>query len=218
MLFAKIYPIILGVNPILIIMGKIRLLSILFVLWATSFLLASAAWAKEGAVELKSTTGAASRCFAASILLQSSRYRIVVSCRDLIYPPAQELLYYVLWANTEAGGNPTRLGDISFGKAEFTFNRPFTSLFVTKEANARPRGPSENVVMRGEVRPISFLEGPAPEPTVAEAEEVPAKETPSKTQAGARNIFTTILLLVFIGSFILIGIGGLIFFILRARE
>lgn len=198
-------------------MGKIKLAACLVVILAASLVGVTPAWANEGVAELRSTTGEAARCFVLSILLQSDRYRLVVSCRDLVYPPAKELLNYVLWLNPEGGG-PARLGDISFGKAEFTFNRAFLSLFVTKEANARPRGPSENVVMRGEVRPISFLEGPAPEPTVAEAEEVPAKETPSETQAEARNIFTTILLLVFIGSFILIGIGGLIFFILRARE
>lgn len=198
-------------------MNKIRLSLALLFSSAALFWVASLAWASEGTAELVSTTGASTRCFVSSVMMRDLNHKLLVSCRDLIYPADSNLFTYVLWANPIEDRGPAKLGELGFGKAEFNIKPAFSSLFVTKEAGGRVGSPSENVVMRGNVRPISFLEGPPP--SAPPAEEVPEEEkAEEEAPAPRRNILTTVLLLIFIVSFIIVGVGGLIFFLIRARE
>jgi hypothetical protein len=132
--------------------------------------------ASEGIVELRSTTGQNSRCFAVSVYLTDGQYHILVTCRDVIYPADPKVLNYILWATPEDDKKPIRLGKIGVGKLSAQTKSGFSNLFVTKEENAEIKQPSGPLIMRGDARPISFLEGPLPP-------EEP-KETPAAGEEG----------------------------------
>lgn len=143
------------------------------------FLLAKTSFASEGTVELRSTTDKDYRCFAASLLMENASYRVIVSCRDLIYPPQPDLFTYIIWATPLDGGNPVKFGELGIGKASFETKEAFSNLFVTTERNRGARRPEGQVVMRGTVESISFLDRPTtptPTPSVPEGEKEPAQE------------------------------------------
>jgi hypothetical protein len=119
---------------------------------------AQKAQASEGNVEIKSTVGTDLRCFASSVFIKTRNYKILVSCRNVVYPPNDDLLVYVLWASPVDEGKPIRLGSLQFGKVEFNASKAFTELFITSERTDRPRSPSENVIARGIVESVEFLE------------------------------------------------------------
>ena len=156
-------------------MKFIRLLSAAFFVAISLFLAARPARASEGTVDLRSTTGQTARCFAASVLMPDYNYQVVVSCRDLIYPASSEEFTYTLWATPTSGGNAAKLGDLGVGKAQFKTKAAFSSLLVTEERGNRARTPSSDIVMQGNVQPISFLEG-APQPTPAPTKTTPAQK------------------------------------------
>lgn len=131
--------------------------------------------ASEGTVDLFNTVGEPSRCWAASILTTSYNYKVIVSCRGLIYPAVDASVFtYTMWDIPTNGQPPEKLGNLGVGKAEFSTNNQFSGLIVTKE------GPSQGfsfggvkmgqIVMRGTVQPIDFLNEnnpPTPTPTPA---------------------------------------------------
>lgn len=155
---------------------RLKILTSAFFIAAALLLVGKPTHASEGTAEVISTTGRA-RCLATSVLMQNRRYKVVVSCRDLIYPPTPDLLTYMVWATPVGGGNPERLGELGVGKAEFTTNTAFSDLLVTTETDNRVRSPSDRVVMRGNIQPVSFLESAveAAQAPPAEREE-PAEE------------------------------------------
>ena len=114
--------------------------------------------ASEGTFELKNQVGEDARCYVFSELMPDQRYSMLVSCRDIIYPGGTEVFNYVVWANPLSGGNPVRLGTLDLGKVSFKTDKPFTSLFVTKEINERPKSPAGSVVMKGNLKTITFLD------------------------------------------------------------
>jgi len=156
-------------------MKSLRLLSAAFFVAAALFLSgARAVHASEGTAELRSTTGQAASCFAASVLMPDYNYQVVVSCRDLIYPATPEEFTYTLWTNPTTGGNAAKLGDLGVGKAQFKTKTAFSSLLVTRERGNRARTPSADIVMQGAVQSIRFLEG-TPQPTAPTARTTPAQ-------------------------------------------
>jgi hypothetical protein len=128
--------------------------------------------ATQGTIDLVSTTGEASRCYATSIKMPRPEYKILIACKDLIYPPTETEFVYVMWATPTAGGKPIKLGDLKYGKVEFISRKPFSELFVTIEETSRASKPSNNVVMRGSVQPIEFLETTQPTTEIPEEQEV----------------------------------------------
>lgn len=156
---------------------RLKILTSAFFIAAALLLVGKPTHASEGTAEVISTTGEKARCLATSVLMQNRHYKIVVSCRDLIYPPTKDLLSYMVWATPVGGGNPERLGELGVGKAEFTTNTAFSDLLVTTEPDNRVRLPSDRVVMRGNIQSVSFLESAveAAQAPPAEREE-PAEE------------------------------------------
>jgi len=144
--------------------------------------------ATEGIVELQSTTGERTRCFAVSILMEDYRYRVVVSCRDLIYPSEPDVFNYVLWGAPIEGSGAVKFGELNYGKVEFKVRDAFGGLYVTKE-RGNPRNPEGEVVMRGNVRLINFLDGSrTPDQTDTFGDEMSPTPTPIETPTGRSTL------------------------------
>lgn len=200
-------------------MQFIKILGISLFTLALFFLAAPSARASEGTVELQGTTGQNSRCFTTSILMSNFNFSLVVSCRELIYPPAADMFSYVLWATSLKDAKPIKLGELGVGKAQFQTNSAFSSLFVTKERNGGVREPSDALVMQGAVKPIDLLEGPArPAPEVPSISPTPTpKVATGASELGAR--IRRAALIFFIALFILIiGVIAIITTLRRFRE
>lgn len=146
---------------------KLLKISLLFVLLTLSlFLGVDKVYAAEGTTELRSTNNQSYRCFAASLLMENSRYKIIVSCRDLIYPPQPDLFNYVIWATPIEGKRAIKLGELGVGKANFEIKDAFSNLFVTTEKDKNTKIPKGDIVMKGNTQSISFLDKPtSPTPT-----------------------------------------------------
>lgn len=196
-------------------MGKFKFLFASLLTCTAIFLAVKSAWALEGTAELTSTTGASSRCFVSSVLMKNSNYQVLVSCRDLIYPPEANLFAYILWANPAKEGNPIKLGELGVGKAEFTTNKAFASLFVTSEVDGRTRSPSENIIMRGSVEAISFLEKTEEVKPQPPTEEVKPEATP--TPSPKDRLLTGLKRAGLVTFAALVALIGLVFFITRTR-
>lgn len=137
--------------------------------------------ASEGTIELRSTMGEDYRCWAASSLMQDQNYHILVSCRDLLYPAGENIFSYIAWASPVAGRGPIKLGALGYGKAEFKTRETFSSIFITTEADQNVRQPSGNIVMKGSIQPITFLEKPTtPTPTEEAGAEEEVQEPTQK--------------------------------------
>ena len=126
-----------------------------FILLIFSFKLVSAT---EGTFELRSTDTNNYKCFAASLQMQDLNYTILLSCRNLIFPLDETIYSYILWANPESGGNAFRIGLVNLGRGEYKVKPAFTSLFITAEQNPGVKNPTGKVVMKGSIKPITFLE------------------------------------------------------------
>lgn len=150
--------------------------SAFFVALSLMMLTAKPARASEGTAQLTSASGQNSRCFVSSVLMQNRSYKVVVSCRDLIYPPSKDLFSYMLWASPAEGGNPIKLGELGIGKAEFNTNKAFTDLSVTSEADNRARSPSERVIMNGTIQPFTIEGEVQPAQTKPEEKQEPAED------------------------------------------
>lgn len=152
---------------------KLFKLTILIIVLASGFVLFSRqVHAAEGVVELRSTTGEDNRCYASYVLMPNSSYTVLLSCRDLIYPPQPSLFNYIAWATPADGKNAVRLGELGVGKASFNTKIAFSGLFVTIEQKKSPRTPEGEVVMQGSAQRVAFLDKPTtPTPTGELAEE-----------------------------------------------
>lgn len=162
------------------------------------------AMASEGIVRLTGTNSA-TRCFVMSTKLDVGTYRLLVDCRNLIYPPSGELFSYIMWATPKEGDRPVRLGALDFGKALLRATSPFTSLFVTAESDESPRTPSDRIVMRGDVEGNTFLDGEnAQPPELTETPPPAASPTPKPVSSvlgliGRATLISLILFALIVG-------------------
>jgi hypothetical protein len=90
--------------------------------------------------------------------MQDLNYKIIFSCRNIVFPVDETIYSYILWANPEGGGNAFKIGPISLGRGEYKVKPAFTSLFITAEQNPNVKNPAGKVVMKGSIKPITFLE------------------------------------------------------------
>jgi len=191
-------------------------IGILFILSATT------TQANEGNAELRSSTTDDYRCFVNSQLTQERKYRLQVTCRDLVYPSDSTVFSYIMWGNPTDGGKIIKMGPLDFGKKLFNVNRPFSSIFVTTEQKpgvAIPEGP---VVMQAPILPIEFLDRPTtptPTPIVeevivetpTEATPVP-EEQPSAVSVGLKRAS------IIIAVILLIGASAALVIIIRSKK
>ncbi len=161
--------------------------------------------ASEGIFELKNQTGEDARCYALSVLMGDLSYKILASCRDILYPGGTEVFSYVAWINPADGGNPQRLGTLGVGKVEFKTKTAFTSIFVTKELNSNARQPGGTIVMQGGLQRITLLENPdLAEIETPELGEPEASPSPSPKASSRINIFRIGGAAAFVGIFLII--------------
>ncbi|MBU3978568.1 hypothetical protein KJ980_03750 [Patescibacteria group bacterium] len=146
-----------------------NLIASIIILLFVSILQITKAQASEGIVELGNVNGSATRCFAMSTLInRSTNYLLVIQCQNLIYPIVPVGKFYILWSNpisSDKDIKPIRIGDLEFGKGSFNLENSFSSLFITKEQTQSPDQPSNDKVMEGRIKSISFLEK-EPTPTM----------------------------------------------------
>lgn len=183
--------------------------------------------ASEGEIEMVNTAKDKYRCYALSVLLESVGYRVLITCRDLIYPPQSEFLSYIVWAKPLDGGTPKRLGKLGVGKAEFRTQQSFASLFVTIEKGdgTNSRTPSGQTVMSGDIKAIDFLtKPPSPTPTVnpdnnteEEISTDEGKTTPDSTVSTKDKILLGLKRAGLVSIIAIIAIMGLVFVITRSK-
>jgi hypothetical protein len=174
--------------------------------------------ASEGIIEIRSTTNESYRCFAASVQLVNLNYSILVTCRDLLYPTGGELFYYVVWADPVDSDRLINLGDLGYGKINFTSRSAFTDLYVTAEKNPKVRVPEGQTVMRGSVKRIEFLETTQFEETSRPetTEEVDqAKIEESETPSARERLFSGLRRAALVSFLALTALIGLIFVLTR---
>jgi hypothetical protein len=120
--------------------------------------------ANEGQFLLENVEGGSSRCVAMSVLVDTT-YQMVVTCRQLIFPPEPpDIQRYILWAEGGQLRRPRKLGEIQRGKLYARVNQQFTNLFVTAE-RTNPTSPEGMVILAGALEPIDFKLTPTPIPT-----------------------------------------------------
>jgi hypothetical protein len=196
-------------------MKKINLVIISAILFFVAFISAAKPIrASEGTFEIVSTKGTSTRCFASSVLMTNFEYKIIVSCRDLVYPPSSNAFSYVLWANPTEGEGVIKLGGLGFGKTGFKTNRAFSSMFVTVEKSGGVKAPSQNIVMRGQGKAIQFLEGFEELPVITPEEE--ALASPSPTPEPKRGVGSIIGASLF-SIIAIIGLIGAVLFLTRRK-
>lgn len=208
----------------------IQLIFLSFAMFLLTLLIAPReTYASEGTFEIRSTNRETYRCWASSLYMPNYRYRIIIGCIDLIYPPQPPELYryYIIWANPISGGKAIRLGELGGGKGNFEVREPFSELFVTLENANNIKVPSNQVVMRGRVEPIGFLlrsTTPTPTPRIDEtSEEVIDEEVDQKTPSDTSQLSTREKLVLALrragiaAVVALVVIIGLVFVVSRSR-
>lgn len=167
--------------------------------------------ANEGTVDVFNVVGEPGRCWVASVLQKNYNYKLLVSCRDLLYPAIDaEVFDYAMWVVPTTGkGDPQKLGVLGVGKAEFETGSDFSQVLVTKEGRKKglvqKMGP---VVMRGFLQPIKFLdtgrsEQPTPIPSI-----VPVAGTTSTSISGlTRGVQLGSMILRVVAVAFVLGIG-----------
>lgn len=193
-------------------LSAIIFIALLFFTVKTSF-------ASEGTFELRSTDNNNYKCFAASLQQQNLVYKILVSCRNIVFPVNDTIYTYIMWANPKDGSAAVKLGSIGLGRAEFATAKAFTSLFVTAEQNPGVRTPTGPVVMKGSIIPVSFLEKPQPTQTPAEEGGSATVETPTPTPSSSvrDRLLTGLKRAGLASGLALIAILGLVFVLTRPR-
>lgn len=180
------------------------------------FLSPKLAKASDGTVELRSVTQENYHCFVASMFIDN--YKILVGCKDLVYPKGPRVMSYVLWATPVEGDKPIKLGTLDFGRKFFQIKNAFSNLYVTLEENPNVRSPAGAVVMRGNIKPITFLEEPVT-PAPAEAEATESEKAEEQKQTTTREKLLTALKRAGVAAlFALVALVGLIFVITRSRR
>lgn len=204
-------------------MKKLQIILVIFFSFTFLFLFKNKVLASDGTVELRSTQGMDSRCFAASLLMEDLAYTVLVSCRDLIYPGEFGLINYALWAQPTDGTSPVYLGLLGYGKATFRIAKPFNSLFSTIEGQVGAT-PTGRVVMRGNVSPVTFLDRPTtatPTPGEEKTEEQEQaqeeEQQDQQPQTTKDKLFLALRRAGIAALIALVALIGLIFVVTRAR-
>jgi len=154
-------------------------------------------------------------------------YRILFTCRFILYPADENIFYYVAWATPVEGQRDVRLGTIGVGRGEFLTKTRFKGLYVTTEEDKDPRTPSGRVVMRGDIEPIEFIEEvsdyePTPTITINQEKEISpsspkdSNETASEESTSGK-IFSAFKRAGVAAIVAMIALAGLIFVITRSR-
>lgn len=178
--------------------------------------------ASDGTFEIRSLTGEPYKCFAASIRMQNLEYRIPFTCRNLIYPAGENIYNYIAWATPKDGGSAIKLGALGLGKGEFKTKTPFTSIFITTEGNSKTKTPSNNIVMRGNIQTIEFMEEeitPTPSPSPGEdTQEENIEEEEVKPELTTKDKLVLALKRAGIAAlFALVALVGIIFVVSKSR-
>jgi len=193
---------------------KILIIPILFFAFLFT---ASKAIASEGTFDIQSTTGETYKCWAASLRMQNLNYTIVVGCRDLLYPAGENIFSYVVWATPLEGDRPIKLGLLGFGKAQFSTKAPFSQLYVTTEVNGNTKTPEGPVVMRGNVKPIAFLEVRTTPTPSTEGEEITPQPPPVQEKSIRERLILGFRRAGLAALLAIIAIIGLIYVLTKSR-
>lgn len=140
----------------------------LLVLFASIFVFASTAAAREGSVDLTSN---AVSCKGIS-LYQDGNYRVSGRCDGLVYPYETTFNKYVLWGKTITRGELIRIGEVDRGYFSGFVASPFDGMIITAESDGLVRRPSDRQVVAGAVTPFDFDKSQVtatPAPTTAPA-------------------------------------------------
>ena len=194
----------------------------LFISGLLYFSIVNTVSASEGTFELRSTDDNNYKCYAASLLMQNLNYKIILSCRNILFPVDETIFTYMLWANPSAGGKPVKLGSVGLGKGEYVTKIAFTSLFVTTEQNVNTKEPARNVVMKGSIKPILFLEKEITESSDEKTEdgekEISPSPTPKASDLSTRErLITGFKRAGLATGLALVSILGLVFVLTRPR-
>ena len=204
------------------LMNKNVLLGVLAASALAVFISVKPVSANEGTALLKGagTTGA---CFATSVF-QDGLYKVLATCRDLKIALSPELNKYVLWMTTDKG-DVRKLGEIVSGKFFGSIDQKFVNLFVTVESDSYVSKPSQNVVLTGNLTPIDFGAGIAPEQTITTPTPTPTEEVTSNPANASTNAPSslgsavgTIFKIVLLGFGVLLLIVGVFSFLSRRRS
>lgn len=168
---------------------QLRILALFFIITSFFVLSVREISASEGKAELRSTTSDDYRCSVYSVLMQNRDFKVLVSCRDLIYPSDADVFGYVIWANPIVEGEIIKMGQLNFGKRIFDVGRRFERVFVTKEPNPSVKVPNGPVVMEGNIQIDAFLDRPIPNtPTpTEEAQDMETGDGESEGDNGEKN-------------------------------
>lgn len=180
--------------------------------------------ASEGTLELNSTGNEPYRCWASSVRMLEPEYRILFTCKFILYPAEENVFNYVVWSTPLDGKKAVKLGLIGQGRGEFKTKIAFSDLFVTTEISKDVRTPEGRVVMRGNVSPIQFLEEAKeyePTPTTSQVI-IDKKVTPgvtqdATTQTTKEKLFTAFKRAGVAALVAIVALVGLIFVITRSR-
>lgn len=187
------------------------------------FLVSSSAYASEGTYELRSTDSNKYKCFAASLQMQNLSYKVIFSCRNIVFPVDETIYSYILWTNPQDGSKAVKLGSIGLGRGEFLTKVGFSSLFITAEQNPGVKEPTGKVVMKGSIKPITFLEKDVVSETKTTDKDTDTSEdettpTPEAQQSSVRDRLLTGLKRAGLASGLaLVAILGLVFVLTRPR-
>lgn len=151
----------------------------LLALVALYFLLAPAASAHEGAIDL---TGNGISCKGISIY-QDGTYRVSGRCDGLVYP--YETLYskYVLWGKTTTRGEVTRIAEIDRGYFAGSINGEFDAMYVTAEQDGLVRKMGDKQIVSGSVAAFSFDKSKTTTAPVSSTTATTTKATTTSTAA-----------------------------------
>ena len=159
-----------------------KMLIVAICVMAVSLIFPKNTSASEGTIELRGTGVEPYRCYATSIRMLEPEYRILFTCKFILYPAEEDVFNYAVWASPIEGTKPVRLGFIGQGRGEFKTKIQFSSLFVTTEPTKEVKTPTGRVVMKGNVEPITFLEEVKEyEPTPTLSDEKRTNLTPTVT-------------------------------------
>ena len=173
--------------------------------WQAAFGLITLVWlvqlagqpvqANAGEYVLRSEPGRNAQCLAYSVKIETDYY-IIVTCRNLVYPPTSDQQYnsYILWAEGEDLKKPVKLVDLLRGTGFAKIKKPFDRLFVTLEPNNKVRAPSGPTIMQGSRQAFAFDLTPTPTPTPevkkqANGNNRPTVTTPDQPEPGSKVSF-----------------------------
>ena len=169
--------------------------------------------ASEGVIELDNVIGESARCFAVSILMPDYNYRILMSCRDLIYPVGDNVFKYLVYAVPVEGKRDNQLGELGVGKAQFSSRDQFYSLYVVREkGQIGSQKAQQTVVMRGNVSRIKYLDtGEQGEigPTIAPSPTPEKSQQPSQASRLAQTLNVGNWVGKLVGVMLVLGMIGL---------